>query len=150
MADQAEFCPPSVAGNFTVTTGTYYGTTIGQYVYLDEQNQFQTLLAPGFADVIVQQESGEEFERLKAYYKMDPEALWGASKRPADLGWEGAGPQPADSGLVSTVNLADAIKAVERQVRRDQQGLSATHAISALHDQRRADGRPHTFLPEID
>jgi hypothetical protein len=97
--------------------GTYYGTSIGQYVYADEQNQFTAI----------------------------PVELTPAAHV---SGWEGAGPQPDDDQTAQGWGRGaqDLLDTLYKQIH----GASVTAAISALHDQRRSDGRPSVFLPEVD
>ena len=65
--------------------------------------------------------------------------------RPA--GWEDAGAKPKDQAAVTTVDLQAAVRAMAQQAKVVAEGRSVTQAICALHGQRRADGRPHTYLP---
>lgn len=62
-------------------------------------------------------------------------------------GHEERGPQPVDAPDNDALNertLADAVRSIEA----DRKGRNVLHAIGALHDQWRSDGRPHLFLPD--
>lgn len=121
----------TVSGNGTLVLTTsganaqaVMGDYAGHYVFVDEANQFQA--AP--------------VERTPTAHI---------------AGWEGAGPQPADDSskpyqLKTRAEIEKAFAACLRQVSRELAGEHATHAITALHGQRRANGRPVTFIPEID
>lgn len=67
---------------------------------------------------------------------------------PRRLGWEGHGGANRD-GVEGIDRLAGAIKIMERNVARNLGGLSVANAITALHGQRRPDGRPEFFLPDV-
>ncbi len=66
------------------------------------------------------------------------------AKRPA-LGWEGQGGRPAD--IQAPSDEQDFIDAV-RKIIDEVKGESVAAAMTAMHAQRRSDGRPVPYLPE--
>lgn len=62
-------------------------------------------------------------------------------------GFEGAGAQQFD-GVESADILAASIKRLADWTKAATGGANVSNAISALHGQRRADGRPVPYLPE--
>ena len=64
---------------------------------------------------------------------------------PKQLGWEGNGGRPAD--LHAPSDEQDFIAAV-RNILDEVKGESVAAALTAMHAQRRSDGRPVPYLPE--
>ncbi len=66
---------------------------------------------------------------------------------PKQLGWEGHGPRPADGISGSELAYAELVAASERQINAVK-GEIVADAMTAMHAQRRSDGRPVPYLPE--
>lgn len=69
---------------------------------------------------------------------------------PRRLGWEGQGGRHQD-GMECEAELAQAIKRLADWDwhKATEGGTHVANAITALHGQRKADGRPSVFIPEI-
>lgn len=67
---------------------------------------------------------------------------------PRKLGWEGHGGANRD-GREPVAELAQAIKRLAQRDKAIDGSNRLANAITALHGQRRPDGRPEFFIPEI-
>ena len=66
---------------------------------------------------------------------------------PRQLGWEGHGAKPTDT--ISETELASAqLRDATALMVAELKGLSVDIAMTAMHAQRRSDGRPVPYLPE--
>lgn len=63
--------------------------------------------------------------------------------------WEGSGAAPID-GPEPAAQLAESIKRMGAVARAQEHGNTLSSAINALHGQRRPDGRPEFFKPDLD